>query len=107
MAKSVELNSNEKVELLKAYEEAQIHVHGGAANFLLLDLTNLAKKNSTMQQEMVVGLNNYLIKNNIFVRNVSDYGLPCHLRVTIGSKEQNRTVFDKIREYVEQVCNTK
>ena len=107
VAKSVELNSNEKVQLLKAYEEAQIHVHGGAANFLLLDLTNLAKKNSTMQQEMVVGLNNYLIKNNIFVRNVSDYGLPCHLRVTIGSKEQNRTVFDKIREYVEQVCNTK
>ena len=107
VAKSVELNSNEKVQLLKAYEEAQIHVHGGAANFLLLDLTNLAKKNSTMQQEMVVGLNNYLIKNNIFVRNVSDYGLPCHLRVTIGSKEQNRTVLDKIREYVEQVCNTK
>ena len=63
VAKSVELNSNEKVQLLKAYEEAQIHVHGGAANFLLLDLTNLAKKNSTMQQEMVVGLNNYLIKN--------------------------------------------
>ena len=107
VTKSVELNSNEKVQLLKAYEEAQIHVHGGAANFLLLDLTNLAKKNSTMQQEMVVGLNNYLIKNNIFVRNVSDYGLPCHLRVTIGSKEQNRTVLDKIREYVEQVCNTK
>ena len=107
VAKSVELNSNEKVELLKAYEEAQIHVHGSAANFLLLDLTNLAKKNSTMQQEMVVGLNNYLIKNNIFVRNVSDYGLPCHLRVTIGSKEQNRTVLDKIREYIEQVCNTK
>ena len=107
VAKSVELNSNEKVQLQKAYEEAQIHVHGGAANFLLLDLTNLAKKNSTMQQEMVVGLNNYLIKNNIFVRNVSDYGLPCHLRVTIGSKEQNRTVLDKIREYVEQVCNTK
>ena len=107
VTKSVELNSNEKVQLLKAYEEAQIHVHGGAANFLLLDLTNLAKKTSTMQQEMVVGLNNYLIKNNIFVRNVSDYGLPCHLRVTIGSKEQNRTVLDKIREYVEQVCKTK
>ena len=107
VAKSVELNSNEKVQLLKAYEEAQIHVHGGAANFLLLDLTNLAKKTSTMEQEMVVGLNNYLIKNNIFVRNVSDYGLPCHLRVTIGSKEQNRTVLDKIRKYVEQVCNTK
>lgn len=107
VTKSVELNSNEKVQLLKAYEEAQIHVHGGAANFLLLDLTNLAKKTSTMEQEMVVGLNNYLIKNNIFVRNVSDYGLPCHLRVTIGSKEQNRTVLDKIRKYVEQVCNTK
>ena len=44
VTKSVELNSNEKVQLLKAYEEAQIHVHGGAANFLLLDLTNLAKK---------------------------------------------------------------
>ena len=107
VTKSVELNSHEKVQLLKAYEEAQIHVHGGAANFLLLDLTNLAKKTSTMQQEMVVDLNNYLIKNNIFVRNVSDYGLPCHLRVTIGSKEQNRTVLYKIREYVEQVCKTK
>ncbi len=107
VAKSVELNSNEKVELLKAYEGAQINVHGGAANFLLLDLTNLAKNTSIGPQEMVVGLNNYLIKNNIFVRNVSDYGLPCHLRITIGSREQNRTVFDKIREYVEQVCSIK
>ena len=107
VTKSVELNYNEKVQLLKAYEEAQIHVHGGAANFLLLDLTNLAKKTSIEQQEMAVGLNSYLIKNNIFVRNVSDYGLPCHLRITIGNKEQNRIVLDKTREYVERVCNIK
>ena len=48
-------------------------------------------------------MNNYLIQNNIYVRNVADYGLSCHLRITIGSKEQNRTVLDKIKQYVRQV----
>ncbi len=101
VTKSVELNSNEKQKLLKAYEEIKIKVHGGVANFLLLDLKNIAKKNPIGQRESAEDLNNYLIKNNIFVRNVSDYGLPSHLRITIGSKEQNRVVLDKIREYVE------
>ena len=41
-------------------------------------------------EEMVSeNMNNYLIKNNIYVRNVADYGLSCHFRVTIGKREQN------------------
>ncbi len=105
--KSVELNSKEKVKLIKAYEQIKIPVHGRAANFLLLDLTNLNKRGSAGRQEMAVDINNYLIKNNIFVRNVSDYGLPCHLRITIGSNDQNMAVFNKIREFIEQACDIK
>ena len=56
-----------------------------------------------MGEEMVSGMNNYLIKNNIYVRNVSDYGLSCHLRVTIGSREQNSFVLEKIKQYMRQV----
>ena len=54
-----------------------------------------------MGDEMVVeNMNKYLIKNNIFVRNVSDYGLSCHLRITIGRENKivlflkNKTIYE-------------
>ena len=82
--KSVDFNTKEKITLLEEYGEIMIHAIGGAANFLLLDLTNIDFINFNGHEELSENMNKYLIQNNIYVRNVADYGLSCHLRITIG-----------------------
>ena len=100
--KSVDFNTEEKVNLLEEYREIMIPTTGGAANFLLLDLTNIDFIGFMGDQEIAENMNKYLIHNNIYVRNVVDYGLSCHLRITIGKREQNNFVLEKIREYMRQ-----
>ena len=100
--KSVDFNTEEKVNLLEEYREIMIPTTGGAANFLLLDLTNIDFIGFMGDQEIAENMNKYLIHNNIYVRNVADYGLSCHLRITIGKREQNNFVLEKIREYMRQ-----
>ena len=53
-------------------------------------------------EELSENMNKYLIQNNIYVRNVADYGLSCHLRITIGKREQNSFVLEKIKQYMRQ-----
>ena len=100
--KSVDFNTEEKVNLLEEYREIMIPTTGGAANFLLLDLTNIDFIGFMGDEEIAENMNKYLIHNNIYVRNVADYGLSCHLRITIGKREQNNFVLEKIREYMRQ-----
>ena len=100
--KSVDFNTKEKITLLEEYGEIMIPAIGGAANFLLLDLTNIDFINFMGDEELSENMNKYLIQNNIYVRNVADYGLSCHLRITIGKKEQNSFVLEKIKQYMRQ-----
>ena len=100
--KSVDFNTEEKVNLLEEYREIMIPTTGGAANFLLLDLTNIDFIGFMGDQEIAENMNKYLIHNNIYVRNVADYGLSCHLRITIGKREQNNFVLEKIQQYMRQ-----
>ena len=91
--KSIALNIEEKNYLYKKYSELGVKVISGVANFLLLDFTNIDNLNCK-------DLNNYLSDENIFLRDVSDYGLSRHLRISIGNKEQNRIALKKIAEYL-------
>ncbi len=100
--KSVDFNTKEKITLLEEYGEIMIPAIGGAANFLLLDLTNIDFINFIGDEELSENMNKYLIQNNIYVRNVADYGLSCHLRITIGKREQNSFVLEKIKQYMRQ-----
>ncbi|MFL2836321.1 MAG: histidinol-phosphate transaminase [Hyphomicrobiales bacterium] len=100
--KSVDFNTEEKVNLLEEYREIMIPTTGGAANFLLLDLTNIDFIGFMGDEEIAENMNKYLIHNNIYVRNVADYGLSCHLRITIGKREQNNFVLEKIQQYMRQ-----
>ena len=100
--KSVDFNTKEKITLLEEYGEIMIPAIGGAANFLLLDLTNIDFINFMGDEELSENMNKYLIQNNIYVRNVADYGLSCHLRITIGKREQNSFVLEKIKQYMRQ-----
>lgn len=100
--KSVDFNTKEKITLLEEYGEIMIPAIGGSANFLLLDLTNIDFINFMGDEELSENMNKYLIQNNIYVRNVADYGLSCHLRITIGKREQNSFVLEKIKQYMRQ-----
>ena len=61
----------------------------GVANFVLLKLKNEKQANACYS---------YLEKNNIYVRKVSEYGLPSFLRITVGLKNENimlcKTIFN-------------
>jgi histidinol-phosphate aminotransferase len=39
-----------------------------------------------------------LQKRKVIVRPMDPYGLPDHIRITIGTPEQNQTIMDAIRE---------
>ena len=45
-------------------------------------------------------LKDFLISNKVYLRDVADYGLPHHLRLSIGSKENNIIAFDKIAGFL-------
>tara|TARA_B110000196_G_C20523024_1_gene376444 strand:- start:31 stop:519 length:489 start_codon:yes stop_codon:yes gene_type:complete len=98
--KSIALNTEEKEYLNEEYTSMGVNVIKGVANFLLLDFRNVDHTNYIGEQEISDNLNDYLYKNNIFLRDVSDYGLTGHLRLSIGNKEQNRIVLKKIQEYL-------
>ena len=39
-----------------------------------------------------------LLRRGVIVRPVGNYGLPYHLRITIGTQEQNRRLLEALRE---------
>jgi histidinol-phosphate aminotransferase len=42
----------------------------------------------------------YLASRGLLVRHVANYGLPDHLRITIGLEEQNRAVIDALADFM-------
>ncbi len=91
---SISHNLKEKAYLVKEYKKLGINVIEGVANFILLDFSFLADFSHKT-------LNNYLIKKNIFLRDVSDYGLRTHLRLSIGTSEENRIALKEIKSFIE------
>ena len=91
--KSVQFNIEEKKILLEKYKELGVDVIDGVANFILLNF-------STMPDLEYEQLKDFLISNKVYLRDVADYGLPHHLRLSIGSKENNIIAFDKIAGFL-------
>ena len=42
----------------------------------------------------------WLARRGLIVRGVSNYGLPDHLRITIGLEEHNRALIDALAEFL-------
>ena len=91
---SVDHNTKWRDYLYNHYTELGIEVIPSVANFLLLNFKNVENINSN-------NLEKYLNDKNIYIRNVKDYGLPTHLRITIGSEKDNKTLLEEIHKYVE------
>jgi histidinol-phosphate aminotransferase len=59
-------------------------------NFLLVDFFN---------KEQSIAANNFLMERGLIVREVANYGLPTHLRITIGLEEDNQAVVEALTEF--------
>ena len=50
-------------------------------------------------RDNVINLVQYLLENGIIVRDLVGFGLPDCIRVTIGTKKENKLLINKIKEY--------
>ena len=68
-------------------------VRPSAANFVLVGFPQTPGRTAAEADA-------YLASKGLLVRNVRNYGLPEHLRITIGLEEHNRAVIDLLAEFL-------
>ena len=68
-------------------------VRPSAANFVLVGFPKVAGRTA-------VEAETYLAARGLLVRGVSNYGLPDHLRITIGLEEHNRAVIQALGDFL-------
>ncbi len=83
--RSRQINARGLVQLTDGLAKLGIHAARSAGNFVLADLGQPAGP-----------LYERLLRMGIIVRPVANYGLPHHLRITVGLPEQNRRVLQSL-----------
>lgn len=78
LAKSVALNRDGLKQLATGFDQLLVRHYPSAGNFILIDCGKPA-----------ASIYEALLRAGIIVRPVVNYGLPNHLRITIGTHEQN------------------
>jgi histidinol-phosphate aminotransferase len=78
LTRSVETNRKELRRLERAFDERGLRYVPSAGNFVLLDLGVDARP-------VFEGL----LHEGVIVRPVANYGLPCHLRISVGTPQEN------------------
>ena len=84
--RSRELNSQGKAYLYRAFDEAGITYIPTQGNFITIDLHREAAP-----------VYNALLRQGVIVRPIKGYGLPNHLRITIGTPEQNERLIAALK----------
>ena len=77
----------------KELQKNEIEIIPGVGNFVLAKFKNIKQANACYS---------YLENNNIFVRKVSEYGLPEFLRITVGLEKENIFICKIINEFMEK-----
>lgn len=90
LARTVELNRAGMTQLQAAFARLQLRQYPSACNFLLVDCGKPAGP-----------VYEALLRRGVIVRPVGGYGLPNHLRVTIGTPEQNERMIAGFREILQ------
>ena len=86
---SIQINNSEKIKLESFFEENNIKYIPSITNFLTL------KFNSSSKAEKFC---DNLLKKGIILRNLSSFGLPECVRVTIGLPNENKSLINCIKE---------
>lgn len=88
LEKGLQINTDGLRQLSEALKSLDFDVVPSAGNFIFADFRQNAAE-----------LNEYLLKNGIIVRPVGNYGLPGHLRISVGLPEENQRFIDVIKGY--------
>lgn len=70
-----------------------LNVTDSVGNFLLVEFDGKSKHNAAAADE-------FLKRVGIIVRSVASYGLPNHLRITIGKEKEMRSVIDALQKFM-------
>jgi histidinol-phosphate aminotransferase len=91
LAKSVALNRDGMKQLANGFDNLKLRRYPSAGNFVLIDCGKAAQP-----------IYEALLRSGIIVRPVANYGLPNHLRITIGTREQN----DRLLATLERIADS-
>jgi len=94
MHAEVTRNYHERERVRNAIRAMGLMVSPAAANFLLVHFADEAGKRAS-------DANQFLLSRGIIVREVANYGLPNHLRITIGSDQDNDALLAALAEFVQ------
>ncbi len=85
--RSRDANSQGKTYLYKALEEIGVSYSPTQGNFITIDLKRDARS-----------IHASLLRQGVIVRPIKGYGLPNHLRITIGAEAQNRRFIEALKK---------
>ena len=85
--RTIQTNNNGMKQLLNAFNNADIESIPSVANFITIN----TKRDG-------VDVYNQLLQKGLIVRPLVPYGLPQHLRITIGTFEQNEKLIEALNE---------
>ena len=87
--KSIELNSDEMNKLIQAFDNMGLEYIPSKANFICVDFK---------QPSLEIYQN--LLKAGVIVRPISDYGMPNHLRISIGLEHENEKFINELDKII-------
>ena len=91
--RSVRENAEGLAQLQAGLASLGLSAPPSACNFLLVDLGRAAAP-----------VNEALLRQGVIVRPVANYGLPNHLRITVGTAPQNERLLDALSSALERPC---
>ncbi len=87
LKKSVDLNTQGLEKMQNAYKEMGLRTWPSQGNFVLVDF-----------ERDPIPIYSALLKEGLITRPVIDFGLKTHLRITIGTKEQNEKLVARLEK---------
>lgn len=78
IAQSVDMNHTGMQQLIAGFDSMGIHFIPSRGNFISIDL-----------QQPAIDIYEQLLRQAVIVRPIANYGMPNHLRVTVGLKQEN------------------
>ena len=87
--KTIKLNQDEMNLMVSNLNEIEIDFIPSVANFITIVFES---------RDNVINLVQYLLENGIIVRDLIGFGLPNCIRISIGTKEENKIFINKVRE---------
>ncbi|MEE8343577.1 MAG: histidinol-phosphate transaminase [Gammaproteobacteria bacterium] len=87
LQRSRQMNRDGMKQLTEAFSELGLEYIPSVGNFVCVDLARDASQ-----------VNESLLRCGVILRPVANYGLPNHLRITVGSKQDNQRVIAALRK---------